>query len=236
MLRNKLSIIIPCKNEEENVTNTINLLSSNLSDIDHEIVIINDFSTDKTTDLLISLSKRNKKVKTYNNSQPGLGSAIQLAFDKCSGEFVAIVMADLSDDPKDLVSYYNLINNQDLDGVFGSRFIEGSIVKNYPKKKLILNRLFNCFVKLILFSNYNDFTNAFKIYRIDKIKMLQPFVSKNFNIFLEIPLKFILSKFKYKIIPINWYNRKKGKTKFKIKELSSNYIFTLFYCFFKKLY
>ena len=236
MLKNKLSIIIPCRNEEENITNTTSLLTNTLSNIDFEILIINDFSTDKTSDLLILLSKKDKRVKIYNNSQPGLGSAIQLALNKSSGEFVAIVMADLSDDPEDLVNYYNLIKNQDFDGIFGSRFTQKSIVKNYPKKKLILNRLFNYFVKLILLSNYNDFTNAFKIYRIDKIKKLQPFISKNFNIFLEIPLRFILSKFKYKIIPINWYNRKKGETKFKIKELSSNYLITLFYCFFKKFY
>ena len=126
------------------------------------------------------------------------------------------------------MKYFNLINNGKLDAVFGSRFIKNSFFKDYPKKKLILNRVFNIFIKLITYSDYNDFTNAFKIYRKETLNKLQPFVSDNFNIFLEMPLKLILNNYKYKIIPINWSNRKFGKAKFKINELGSKYIYTLY--------
>ena len=64
---------------------------------------------------------------------------------------------------------------------------------------------------------------------------IRPLVSENFNIFLEIPLKIITRKKKYRIIPINWKNRKKGNTKFKIKELSSKYLFTFIYCWIEKI-
>jgi dolichol-phosphate mannosyltransferase len=107
---------------------------------------------------------------------------------------------------------------------------------DYPKKKLLLNRIFNIFVKFIIWSDYNDFTNAFKIYKSDTLKKLQPFVSDNFNIFLEIPLKLIFHKYKYKIIPINWSNRKIGKAKFKINELGSKYLYTLYYLIKKKIF
>ena len=105
---------------------------------------------------------------------------------------------------------------------------------DYPKIKYLLNRTFNFFVKILFLSNYNDFTNAFKIYKVDTLKNLMPIVSENFNIFLELPLKIISRGYDYKIMPINWFNRKKGKSKFKINELTSKYIFTLIYCFLEK--
>ena len=61
-----------------------------------------------------------------------------------------------------------------------------------------------------------------------------PLVSESFNIFLEIPLKVISRNYKYEVIPIDWYGRKKGKAKFQIKELRSKYLFTLLYCFIEK--
>jgi len=116
----------------------------------------------------------------------------------------------------------------------GSRFIKGSKVEGYPFRKLILNRIFNFFVSLIFLNRYNDYTNAFKIYKAKAIKNTMPLVSESFNIFLEIPLKIISRNYNYEIIPINWIGRKKGKAKFKIKELRSKYLFTLIYCFIEK--
>ena len=144
------------------------------------------------------------------------------------------MMADFSDDIEDLKKYIDYIERDNLDAVFGSRFIEGSKIYDYPKKKLILNRIFNNIVKILFWNSYNDYTNAFKIYRLSVLKSFQPFVSESFNIFLEIPLKIISRKYKYKIIPINWTGRVRGVSKFKIKELGSKYLFTLIYCFIEK--
>ena len=235
MNKKKLSIIVPCKNEEDSILETVNNLMNKIKSIDHEIILINDYSTDKTSVILQKLAKDNKKIRSYNNFIPGIGGAIKLGIKKSLGEFLTIMMADSSDDPYDLVRYYNLINAQNLDAVFGSRFTKSSRVTNYPLKKLVLNRFFNYFIKIIICSKYNDFTNAFKIYKTSSLKKIQPFISKNFNIFLEIPLKIILYNFEYKIIPINWYNRKYGVAKFKIKELGSQYLFTLFYVLIKKV-
>ena len=144
-------------------------------------------------------------------------------------------MADLSDNVSDLIRYINLVKqNNKLDAVFGSRFLKDSKVYNYPLKKLLLNRIFNYLVKLVFFSNYNDFTNAFKLYKKSALIQLFPIVSENFNIFLELPLKIITRGFEYKTVAISWNNRKKGKSKFNIKELSSKYFFTLIYCLMEK--
>ena len=145
-------------------------------------------------------------------------------------------MCDLSDDVSDIVKYYNtMINNQSLDAVFGTRFAKKSKVKNYPYFKLIINRIANNIIRLLFLSKYNDFTNAFKIYKKTVLLKLFPIVSENFNVFLELPLKIITRKLNYKIISINWYGRKIGVSKFKIKEVGSKYIFTLLYCLLEKI-
>ena len=145
-------------------------------------------------------------------------------------------MSDLSDDVNDIYKYFRIIeNNQNLDAVLGTRFSKNSRVKNYPYFKLLLNRVANNIIRILFLSKYNDFTNAFKIYKRNTLLKLFPIVSENFNVFLELPLKIITRKLNYKIISINWYGRKIGKSKFKIKEVGSKYIFTMFYCLLEKI-
>jgi len=230
-----LSIVIPIKNEQENLDSTILSIINNLNNIDYEVLLINDFSTDDSLNKAQEISKKYSNIFVFNNNKKGLGGAINLAIQKSQGKFICILMADLSDDLNDLKTYYNLIVKENLDAVFGSRFIKNSTVIDYPIKKLILNRIFNYFVKIIFFSDYNDFTNAFKIYKKDTLNKTLPLVSETFNIFLEIPLKIISRKLKYKIIPINWKNRKKGKAKFSMQELRSKYLFTMLYCLIEKI-
>ena len=232
-----LSIIIPCRNEEEIIEDTLNEIINFLRDriTEFEINVINDFSNDNTFNKVKKMSGVEKKVKIYNNQNIGLGGAINLGIKNSSYKYTTIVMADLSDSPEDIFKYYKEIKTKELDAVLGSRFINGSKIKNYPKRKLFLNRLFNNLIKILFWQKYNDFTNAFKIYRTDVLKELKPIISENFNVFLELPLKIISRKYKYSIIAINWKNRNSGTAKFKIKELSSKYLFTLFYCFLEKI-
>tara|TARA_B100000700_G_scaffold323977_1_gene429005 strand:- start:1001 stop:1714 length:714 start_codon:yes stop_codon:yes gene_type:complete len=231
----KLSIILPVRNEAEGISETLDLLTNNINEIDHEILVINDYSDDDSYRIIDKKTKTNNKIKLFNNNKKGLGGAINLGIEKSTGKAVCIMMADLADDISDLKNYYKLIQSDDVDAVFGSRFIKGSKVSEYPMKKLILNRIFNYITKFIFFSNYNDFTNAFKIYKKESLLRSMPLVSESFNIFLEIPLKIISRKMNYKIIPINWKNRKQGKAKFDMKELGSKYLFTLIYCFLEKI-
>ena len=232
-----ISIIIPCKNEESTILKTVNILKKKIKNkiTNYEFILINDFSTDGTLKVIKKISKNSKNVNFSNNKNKGLGGAINLGVKVSKKKFIVIVMADLSDDPNDLIRYYNEINKNNFDAIFGSRFTKKSKVIDYPIRKLIYNRIFNFLVKIIFLSNYNDFTNAFKIYKKSTLIKLKPFVSENFNIFLELPLKIIVRRKKYKIISINWKNRKIGYSKFKVNELGSKYFFTLLYCFFEKI-
>ena len=231
-----LSIVIPVYNEDKQLHITIkkiNKISKRIKD--YEIVFIDDFSTDNTKQIIKKSIRSNKKIKYYKNIKKGLGSAIGLGINKSTKKFVCIFMCDNSDDLSDLMEYYKIINKNNLDAVLGSRFLKNSRVTNYPILKMVLNRIFNYIVKIIFLSNYNDFTNAFKIYKKKTLKELMPIVSDHFNVFLELPLKIIIRKYKYKIIPISWKGRKIGVSKFKISELGSMYIFTLLYCFIEKI-
>lgn len=230
-----LSILIPVRNEEENVNIISKEIISKISTQDYEILFINDFSEDNTENELITLGTKNNKIVHHNNLKKGLGGAIDLGIQKSKGDYICIMMSDSSDTVEDLNIYYNMISSYNLDAVFGSRFIKGGKTVNYPLLKLILNRIGNLLAKFLIWTDLNDFTNGFKIYRRDSLIKLYPLVSESFNIFFELPLKLIIRGFKYKIIPISYYNRTVGEAKFKIDELGSKYIFTLLYCFLEKI-
>ena len=229
-----LSIIVPVRNESNIIHDVFDYFFLNLKNIDYEVLIINDFSNDDTLEKTKALVSKYSNFKVFDNKKKGLGGAINLGILKATGTNVAIMMADQSDDINDLIKYNELMNSENYDAILGSRFTNKSKVIDYPIQKLILNRIFNLFVSIIFWNRFNDYTNAFKIYKKDVLLEIMPLISESFNIFLEIPLKIISRKYKYKTISINWMGRKKGESKFKIKELGSKYLFTLIYCFIEK--
>jgi dolichol-phosphate mannosyltransferase len=230
-----LSILIPLKNEYENLEDIERIFKESFYETKHEVILINDFSDDNTLKKAEKIAANNKNFIVLNNQKRGLGGAINLGIDRARGKFICIMMADFSDDINDLKKYYNLMQANNYDAVFGSRFTSESVVTGYPKQKLLLNRVFNFIVKIVFLNSYNDYTNAFKIYKSEMVKSFLPLVSESFNIFLELPLKVISRKYDFKVIPINWRTRKKGEAKFKIKELRSKYLFTLIYCLIEKI-
>ena len=204
-----LSILIPVRNESDALEDIIEHFSKNLLNLNHEVLIINDFSEDDTLIKIENLILGKSNFRVLNNTKKGLGGAINLGIRESKGKNIAIMMADGSDDINDLINYNKLINSDNYDAILGSRFLKESKVIDYPFQKLILNRLFNYFVGLVFWNKYNDYTNAFKIYKKSALIEISPLISESFNIFLEIPLKLISRKYNYKIIPINWIGRKK---------------------------
>ena len=185
-----LTILIPVKNEINNILEIINSIEKEIQ-INYEILFIDDFSEDNTYEFIRQIQKKNNKIKVVKNKINGLGQSIRNGIKYSNGKYLSILMCDGSDDPSDLNRYYNEISKNDLDAVFGSRFIKYSKIKDYPKLKLFLNRVFNYFVSLLYLNAYNDYTNAFKIYKKEALIKLEPIVSESFNVFLELPLKII---------------------------------------------
>ena len=230
-----LTVLIPIRNEQENIKIISDEILSKIFCKNFELLFINDFSEDNSENELKKLTEKYSQIKYINNDKKGLGGAISAGIRNSTGKFICIMMSDSSDTVEDLNKYYEVISGDDLDAVFGSRFIKGGKVVEYPKLKYILNRLGNLLAKLLLWTDLNDFTNAFKIYKKDTLLGLYPLVSESFNIFFELPLKTIIRGYEYKIIPISYYNRTVGEAKFKIQELGSKYLFTLLYCFLEKI-
>ena len=210
-----LSIIVPVRDESKTIKEVFDYFNNNLNNINYEVLIINDFSNDDTLNITKSLIYEYKNFKVLDNNKKGLGGAINLGIKKAMGENIAIMMADQSDDINDLIEYNNLMRSGDYDAILGSRFTQNSKVNDYPFQKLILNRIFNFLVRILFLNKYNDYTNAFKIYKKSVLLEIMPLISESFNIFLEIPLKVISRNYKYKIISINWMGRKKVRQNLK---------------------
>ena len=231
-----LSLVIPFFNEVDQIPYTyqkIKKLKIKIKNI--EFIFVDDFSNDGSSALIKKYKTKDKNIRYIKNKKKGLGSAISTGILNSKKEYVCIYMCDESDDINDVIKYFKTINKNKKDAILGTRFSKESKIENYPLIKLFLNRIANNIIKIIFFSNYNDFTNACKIYRKKVLLELFPLVSESFNVFLEIPLKVIIRKYSYEIVPINWFGRKIGKSKFKIKELGSMYLFTLLYCLFEKI-
>jgi dolichol-phosphate mannosyltransferase len=234
----QLSIIIPAHNEAENLTDCITGIEKALdkNKIDREIIVVNDNSTDNTKEVLGNLCQQFKSLKVIESTtENGFGRAIRLGLNSFSGDAVAIMMADLSDSPRDLVRYWEKLQ-EGHECVFGSRFLPGSQVVDYPKAKLVANRIVNTAIRYAFKIPCNDITNAFKIYRREVIEGCKPFISPHFNLTVEIPLKAIIRGFSWTTIPISWRNRSKGVAKLKLREMGSRYFFIIAYLWLEKYF
>jgi dolichol-phosphate mannosyltransferase len=231
-----LSLIIPARDEEGCVAGTVKAINDILraASIPHEIVVVDDGSTDNTWAVLQKLQKEVPELKPVRNEGPhGFGHTIVKGLNLSEGDAIAITMADASDSPHDLVLYWEKLN-EGYECVFGSRFINGSVVEDYPKVKLIANRLANFFIRLIFRLKFNDITNAFKAYRREVIDGCQPLISPHFNLTVEIPLKAIVRGYSWTMVPISWKNRASGVAKLKIKEMGGRYFFICAYVWLEK--
>lgn len=231
-----LSVVIPAHNEEGHIADTMENVAAALQDasIRYEILVVNDNSVDRTETIVRALGRRNPAVRCVNNDPPnGFGFAVRRGLAEFRGDVVAIFMADGSDMPADLVAFYRKLQ-EGYDCVFGSRFSRGGRVVDYPRPKLLLNRLGNWFIQLLFRIPCNDISNAFKMYRRTVIAGIQPLLAQHFNLTVELPLKSIVRGYRYAVVPNAWINRKEGVSKFKIKEMGSRYFFIVLYCFLEK--
>ena len=237
MTINSLNIIVPLKNEEKGIKNLVDNLVPVFKKIDKKIIItlIDDYSTDQTWNILKEYEKNFNFIKPYKNEKiTGFGNAVKLGIEKNQEDAVVIFMGDCSDDPNNIVDYVKYLD-EGYDCVFGSRFIKGSKLNDYPLNKLIFNRLANNLIRVLFFIKYNDVTNAFKAYKKETLEKCFPITSQHFNINAELSLKSIIRGFNYKIIPISWTNRKEGISKFQIKEMRNRYFFTILYILLEKI-
>jgi dolichol-phosphate mannosyltransferase len=233
-----LSVVIPARDEVRCVGSTVEHLHLELrmNQVPHEIIVVDDGSTDGTWELLTGLNERIAELRAVRKQEPhGFGRAIVRGFEHASGDAIVVMMADESDDCRDVVAYWKLLS-EGWDAVFGSRFLKGGGVIDYPWFKLQINRMANLFIRILFGLKYNDVTNAFKGYRRTALDGCKPFLSPHFNLTVELPLKIIVRDYSWTTMPITWRNRKAGESNLRIKEMGSRYLFICLYLWLEKYF
>jgi dolichol-phosphate mannosyltransferase len=233
-----LSVIIPARDEEGCIASTVEHLTVELRlrDVPHEIIVVDDGSSDRTWEILEELKNHLAGVvPIQNRGEHGFGRAVICGLDHMQGDAAVIVSGDESDDCRDVVRYWVSLN-EGWDCVFGSRFIKGGGTIDYPWMKLILNRLANKLLQFLFNISLNDTTNAFKAYRKSVIDGCRPLIAPHFNLTVEIPLKAIVRGYSWTTIPITWRNRRTGEDKLKIREMGSRYLFICLYVWLEKYF
>lgn len=233
-----LSVVIPARDEAGCVAATIRHLHAQLrgSGVPHEIIVVDDGSTDRTWDILQETRQEIAELRPLrNDGEHGYGRAVTFGLDHMAGDAVVIMMADESDDSADVVRYWQTLR-EGYDCAFGSRFMKGSTLSDYPRFKLAINRLANLFLQILFRLRLNDVTNAFKAYRKTTIDGCRPLISPHFNLTVELPLKAIVRGYSWKVIPISWRNRRHGVSKLKLQEMGSRYLFICLYVWLEKYF
>jgi dolichol-phosphate mannosyltransferase len=230
----KASVIIPARDEVDVIGTTVTKVGAALDRAgrDYEVIVVDDASADGTAAVVDALEVKNPRIRCIRSRYAnGFGFAVRAGLDVFDGDVVAIVMADGSDDPADLLRYLDLLETGGFDCVFGSRFQPGGEVRGYPPLKLVVNRAVNIGIRVLFGHHYDDTTNAFKAYRRHVIENVQPLVSNHFNLTVELPLKAIVRGHSYAVIPIRWTNRAAGRSKFGLKEMGSRYLYIVLMVF-----
>lgn len=219
-----LTIVIPARNEEAVILKTLEKIKGTVK-IPHKIVVINDFSTDRTEEVVRRYRKRQKNITIVrtNNKMRGFSGALKHGFNEAKGEFVVPVMADLCDDPATINKMYSKIQ-RGWDIVCGSRYIKGGGKEGGPGLQGFLSKLVCKSLHYLTGIPTEDVSNAFKMYRKEVLKNIIINSGSGVEASMEITLQAYFQRAKIVDVPTRWVGRKVGKSKFKLLQRAPRYL------------
>jgi dolichol-phosphate mannosyltransferase len=235
-LFNKITVVIPCYNEEMNIAPIYKSICELYGDYICQFIFVDDNSTDKTNEIIKSLSSNDERVQCIRRNPPnGVGLAIKEGYKLANGDYILSMDCDFVDILPEIEGLFDSIGKGN-DAVLGSRFSLYSVLYNYPFKKILANRLFHLLFNIIFFQKRRDFTNNLKIIKRDLINGMQ-FSEVSFAINAEIGIQLVSNNnIIVDEVPISWINRSldQGSSSFSLVKSGGGYLRVLLKYWFKK--
>ena len=224
----KLSIIIPCYNEE----NTIKIIVEKVlkfSLYDKEIIIVDDCSTDQSRKIIKNLAEDTSIIKYFFlDKNLGKGAALNKGFKEANGDIILIQDADLEYDPKDYPILIKPFIETDADVVYGSRFLGGEYVRLHFFWHFLANKFLTIVTNVVTNLNMSDMETGYKVFKkkvINSIKIKE----KSFGVEPEITIKLAKKKFVFYEVPISY----RGRSYEEGKKITLKDAFIALYCIIK---
>jgi len=223
-LASAVSVVVPCHNEEMNVAPLHRALTAMYSDYVHEIIFVNDGSTDRTAEVIRELSKSDPRVRILDRTPPnGVGRALRDGYAAATGRYILSMDCDFEEIVPEFRDLFDAVA-EGFDGAIGSRFSHESVLINYPFTKILCNRVFHLLARVLLRISVRDISNNLKLFRADILKNIT-LEENGFAANVETGLKPLLANYRIKEVPISWINRtvEMGTSSFSIRKVASGY-------------
>jgi dolichol-phosphate mannosyltransferase len=232
-MKETLSVILIAHNEEQAIGPMLEGLLATYDREILEVIVVDDASTDNTRAIVESWIKRGPKVRLVRRTPPcGVGRALKIGFSSIDprAEYTLSMDSDFVENINQVRALLDKIEEEDCDGVIGSRFVKGGKVVGYPFLKRLMNRLFHGIVKALFKISQNDLTNNFKLYKTDIFRSM-PWKNDGFAMNAETGLWPILCGYKIVEVPVVWINRnpEMGRSKFGLLKHGAGYIEVIFH-------
>jgi len=224
-LFNSVSIVVPCHNEEKNVQSLIESLFNYFNEYIHEVIIVNDNSSDNTKHIVNKLKQTNTRVRLVNRTQSnGVGRALREGYSLVKGEYCLTMDCDFQHLITEFVGLFDALN-QGVDMVIGSRFSQNSILLNYPFTKILFNRMFHFSLAIFTRNQFRDLTNNLKIMKKEVLDNI-PVHENGFAANAETGIYPILLGYNVCEVPMSWVNRdsQMGISSFKLIQVGKGYL------------
>ncbi len=236
-LKKRISVVVPCHNEEANILPLVQSLRGYYDDYLHEIVLVDDNSRDRTAEVAEQLGQEDSRIKLVRRSMPnGVGRALRDGLAAASGDYILLMDCDFQHILPELTGLFDAID-QGAEVAIGSRFSRDSVLLNYPFTKILANRGFHILARILFRKDLRDLTNNLKLMKKEVARNLH-LESDDFAANAETGLQPLLLGYKVVEVPISWINRSAdmGFSSFNLVNTGPNYLKVFFRLFVRRLF
>jgi glycosyltransferase involved in cell wall biosynthesis len=210
-----ISLVVPVYNEAENIVSCLNEVEAAIAET-HEILIVHDFPEDTTLPAVAAMQPPCPSVRlVYNTLGKGVLNALKSGFVAAAGDVIVVLMADRSDDPRDVPAMARLIRSGH-DVVAGSRYCKGGQQEGGPLVKRTLSRLAGVSLHYLAGLPIRDATNNFRAYSRRVVEQVPIEGTVSFALALELTVKAHARGWKLAEVPTVWHDRTAGVSRFRL--------------------